>query len=148
MADLRKLAESLNRYADVIEEAPNKVASSVALLLVDGLTTDTPVDTSKAISNWLLSLDDPVFIELDAYFEGLRGSTATASKAEAVSFAESKLKNKKPGQDIFIANNAPYIRDLNDGSSAQAPALFIERRAFLVRQQIKPLFKQVLKNGR
>lgn len=148
MADLNALAKRLNKIADNIEAAPSKVAAAFTLVLVEELIERTPVDTSKALSNWLTSLDDPVLIDQDAYYEGLRGSTASASKAEALAFAARILANKEPGQDIFLANSAPYIRDLENGSSSQAPAGFTKQSLAIARAKLPTIIKEVLKNGR
>lgn len=147
MADLSDLAIRLDKLADKIEAAPSKVAAAFALVLIDELTTRTPVDTSKALSNWLLSLNDPVLIDMDAYYEGIRGSTATASKTEVLSFAETVLAGKKPGQGVFISNAAPYIRKLEEGSSQQAPTGFVKQSLFAARAQLPAIIKKVLGNG-
>lgn len=147
MANLSDLANRLNKLANTIEAAPSKVAAEIALILVDELTDRTPVDTSKAISNWLVSLEDPVLVDLDAYFEGLQGSTFKASKNEVIAFAKSKLAAKTPGEEIFISNSAPYIRDLENGSSAQAPVGFTKQSAMIARGKVKTIFKKVMSNG-
>lgn len=147
MANLSDLAKRLNKFADTIEAAPSKVAAEVVLVLVDELTDRTPVDTSKAISNWLVSLEDPVLIDLDAYYEGIAGSTFRASKNEVLSFAKSKLATKVPGEAIFVSNSAPYIRDLENGSSSQAPAGFTKQSVMIAKGKVKSIFKKVLNNG-
>lgn len=147
MADLKDLATRLNKYADKVEAAPSKVAALVAIDLVDALTDLTPVDTTKAISNWLLSLDEPILSELDAYFEGEFGSTRYKSKKSVLDFAKLKVAPKKPGQNIFISNSAPYIRDLENGTSQQAPTGFTKQAVAVARAKIKKHFKEVMKHG-
>lgn len=44
----------------------------------------------------------------------------------ALSEGESVLAGSSPGQDIHLTNNLPYIKPLNEGSSHQAPAGFVE----------------------
>jgi len=147
MADLHDLAKRLNKYADKLEAAPSKVAAEVSILLVRELVERTPVDTSKALSNWLLSLEDPVLVDLDAYYPGVFGSTQTASANEAIAFAKLQAAKKKPGQPIFVSNSAEYIRDLENGSSSQAPAGFTKQSVMVARKQIKAIFKRVMTNG-
>lgn len=147
MADLKDLATRLNKYADKIEAAPSKVAALVAIDLVEALTNLTPVDTTKAISNWLLSLDEPILSELDAYFEGEFGSTFFKSQKSVIDFAKLKVAPKKPGQNIFVSNNAPYIRDLENGTSQQAPSGFTKQAVAVARSKIKKHFKEVMKDG-
>jgi hypothetical protein len=71
---------------------------------------------------------------IDANVEGEFGSTQEASIRLALAQAEQQYKLKKPGEQIHITNNAPYIRQLNDGSSKQAPAGFVERAILIGRK--------------
>ncbi len=63
-----------------------------------------------------------------------------ASAAETINQARAVLATKKPGQKIYITNNLPYIRRLNDGYSKQAPAGFVER-AVLIGRKMRKNFK-------
>ncbi|MCY1553030.1 hypothetical protein D9M68_894720 [compost metagenome] len=100
------------------------------------LAYKTPVDTSNALSNWQLTLDSPATDEIKPYFPGHMGSTQRASAAQTVNEARSRLGAKKPGQPIYITNNVPYIEQLNNGSSKQAPAGFVERSILIGRKLI------------
>lgn len=148
MASLKDLADRLNLLADKVEAAPNKVAASFTLALIEELTDNTPVDTSKALSNWLLSLDEPLLMDLDAYHEGIFGSTALASKAEVMKHAHTIAARKKPGETIYINNAAPYIMDLERGSSTQAPNGFKDQSIFRARSKLPAIIKEVLGNGK
>jgi hypothetical protein len=148
MATLKDLAKRLNNYADKIEAAPSQVAAAFTFVLVEELAMRTPVDTSKALSNWLVSLDDPVLIDMDAYYEGIRGSTAMASVREVLAFANTVLGKKKPGRELFISNAAPYIRDLENGTSRQAPLGFTKQSLAFARSKLPAIIKKVLNDGR
>lgn len=148
MASLRDLAKRLENLADEVEAAPSKVAAELSYRIVEILTVRTPVDTSKALSNWLTSLSDPILIDMDAYYEGIYGSTASSSRAATLSHTETILAGKQPGEAIFIANSAPYIRELNEGSSKQAPAGFVEASLLAARAELPAIIKRVIKNGR
>lgn len=134
--DLLGLADRLERKAKSIEKSASQTAVDTALAIVGDLAYKTPVDTSEALSNWIVTLDSPATQRISPHYPGEGGSTQRASAAETINNAKAVLKNKKPGQTIFITNNAPYIRKLNDGSSAQAPAGFVERAALLGRKMI------------
>lgn len=75
------------------------------------LVNTTPVDTGRAKNNWLLSLNLP-----DTRLLKSSEINLGASALEAFTFRD----------DILITNNLPYIRRLNDGSSVQAPAGFVD----------------------
>lgn len=81
------------------------------------LVENTPVDTGRAKSNWWMDINtiSTVIREPDNGFSGQNQSLSVAAK------------NLKPDDTIFISNNLPYINPLNDGSSRQQPAGFVER---------------------
>jgi hypothetical protein len=132
--DLLHLADSLNKLDKAIPEAASKVAKAIALTIVADLAYKTPVDTSNAISNWQTTLGVPASVEIPPHYMGSRGSTFAASAGETIAHAKVTLGIKKPGQSIYIANNADYIKDLNEGSSRQQPAGFVERAELLGRR--------------
>jgi hypothetical protein len=88
----------------------DKVVRKVALDIHSGLQAATPVDTGRARSNWIPSINLPSL-----------ASTLSTSGSPIMNFAGYKL-----GMKIFIANNLPYIKRLNDGYSKQAPKMFVE----------------------
>lgn len=131
---LLDLATSLEKKAKAIDEAASKLAVDTALTIVGDLAFKTPVDTSQALSNWIVTLDNPSTQTVKPYFPGEGGSTQRASAAETINQARAILAKKKPGQKIYITNNLPYIRRLNDGYSKQAPAGFVERSVLIGRK--------------
>lgn len=137
---LLELADSLERKAAAIEEAASKTAVDAALAIVGDLAYHTPVDTSQALSNWIVTLGSPAAGTIAPHFPGLQGSTQRASAAETLNLAKAVLQNKKPGQAIFITNNLPYIVRLNEGYSGQAPAGFVER-SVLIGRKVSEKFK-------
>ncbi|QEG09336.1 tail completion or Neck1 protein [Xanthomonas phage vB_Xar_IVIA-DoCa1] len=134
--DLLSLAVSLERKAKAIDEAASKTAVDTAMAIVGDLAYKTPVDTSQALSNWRVTLDSPATGTIAPHYPGIQGSSQRASAAETINAAKSVLANKKPGQAIFITNNLPYIKRLNDGYSAQAPAGFVERAVLIGRKML------------
>jgi hypothetical protein len=56
------------------------------------------------------------------------------SASIAIGDARGILTNKKPGQSIYVQNNASYIKRLNEGSSTQAPAGFVEAAILFARK--------------
>ena len=93
-------------------EKPLEAAVRRAALAADAaLVRATPVDTGRARSNWIPSLNSPDYRIVDI--------NQKPDLAAAVA-------NMKPTDTIFITNSLPYIRRLNDGYSAQAPAGFVQ----------------------
>lgn len=84
---------------------------------------DTPVDTGRARGNWQATLDSPATeeIENESMSVALAGVAANLGKINDVS---------------FLANNLPYIEELEDGSSKQAPAGMVRRNMARVQRLI------------
>lgn len=79
----------------------------------------TPVDTGWARANWQPSIGEPA--------RGVSGSRESVSAAGQAAGLQQVLNWKLvSGTKVHITNNVPYIGFLNDGSSAQAPAGFVQ----------------------
>lgn len=124
---LLALAERMESLATAVQEGFAAPASDTAWAILNNLAVNTPVDTSRALSNWQVSLDRPFVYDIGAYSPGHHGSTESVSREQMLATARYLLSHRRPGQRIFISNNVPYIRRLNDGHSRQAAAGFIER---------------------
>lgn len=102
----------LDRAYDVkvIGTLEKKIRTTV--LAVDAaLVMNTPVDTGRARSNWIASLNAPSVAMVEP---GQKPDTGAA------------VASFKVTDTAYIANNLPYIRRLNEGHSQQAPAGFVE----------------------
>lgn len=135
--NLLDLAESLEKKKAEIEKAASDAAIFTAITIVGDLAYKTPVDTSKALSSWIVTVGEPSDIVGSAYYPGEKGSTQKASAQATIAAAKAALATKKPGQPIYITNNQPYIKRLNDGYSGQQPAGFVQRAALLGRKVIQ-----------
>lgn len=92
------------------------------------VVSNTPVDVGTARSNWVIRIGRPFDLIYKAYAPGSHlGVGETANRAAALRQAAAQLGGNKSGQPIYITNNVPYIRRLNDGWSRQAPANFVQR---------------------
>ena len=123
---LKGLAERMRRAARDVDRAAAEATAATAVTIVGKLAFATPVDTSQAISNWVASLNAPPIEFLEPHYPGEKGSTQQASALETIAAAKLALKVIKAGDTVYVTNNAPYIRRLNEGHSQQAPAGFIE----------------------
>lgn len=137
---LLDLAADMNKLADSIPQAISSYKVKIAQTIVADLAYKTPVDTSQAISNWVVTLGARNVGIVPPHYPGESGSTRNASAQETIQRANIVLQQKKPGQSIFITNNLPYIVRLNDGYSAQAPAGFVER-SILIGRRMASKFK-------
>lgn len=106
------------------------------------LVRETPIDTGRAKSNWQVGVGSPTggaptSVLPEAYVPGKRGNTRAQNEAAAISAAYAAAAGSKDGQSLYIANNLPYIDDLNAGSSRQAPAGFVQRAIGAIRANIR-----------
>lgn len=129
MGDLATLGKRLHEHVAARQKQVSDGNKSAAVFMVERLTADTPVDTSKAISNWVASLNFPARVELDAHFPSVFGFTALQSARIANAIAKEMIALKDVGETIIISNNASYIRKLNEDPEAtkQVEVGFVER---------------------
>lgn len=127
LPDLLALARWCDVLPDRIDEAVNTAARDITIAMATDLIWHTPVDITTAASNWQASLNSPAFLPLPAIFPGERGSTAEASRSEALAHVKRAIAPKRAGEPIFLSNLTDYILDLNMGSSRQEPPGFLER---------------------
>jgi hypothetical protein len=127
MADLLALERWCNALPDQIDKAANTLAVTVTQTMGDDLVDHTPVDTSEAESNWQASVNGAPGFPLPPIYPGERGSTAAQSAREAKAHIARALKDKDPGVPVWLSNVAEHIVDLNNGTSKQEPAGFVER---------------------
>lgn len=123
----------LNRTADRLVRAVDLIIREVATAIGNTVIDRTPVDTGEARSNWLPSLGVPIRGTIEPYspypkFSKANGQGAaeTANAAPAKQRLRGAVAARQPGQSIIIQNNVDHITELNRGSSAQAPRLFVE----------------------
>jgi len=103
------------KFGDEVRLTHRKICQAVALDIDRRLVLATPVDTGRARSNWLASVGAPRRDEVPARDAGSAIAEAAGVIAAAPEFPL-----------IYLSNNLPYIQRLNDGSSKQAPAAFVE----------------------
>lgn len=113
--EARRVSRELRQF---VARAVARVATNVTARLIK----ETPVDTGWARANWIPAVGAPV----DAP-AGTPGDASSAQGAQQAGLnALAGYTDLSQGQ-ITISNNVPYIQRLNDGSSQQAPAGFVEQ---------------------
>lgn len=134
MATLNQLADRLDAYAAGMDKRASDRTKQCAEAILADLVRSTPADTSQAISNWQIGVGSKPSDKVAPYFKGEKGSTALQSGTAALAAGREVLRTKRPGQTMFISNVLPYIHRLNEGSSKQAPAGFVERAILIGRR--------------
>jgi hypothetical protein len=127
MASLGEFAHRIRLRGRDVEKGVNRIVRTVALVVDREVVLGTPVDTGRARSNWIASLGSAVTDVRDPYSPGNKLGIGESNNAEAaMSQAKTIISTRKSGTDVYISNNVDYIGLLNDGSSAQAPAGFVQ----------------------
>lgn len=117
MASPKVFAERIRRRARQVEKGASAALRATALVISQTVTLATPVDTGHARANWQVGIDTSITEEIDANDES---GAATVSKNAGT------IRTAQPRKMIVLSNNVPYILRLNEGSSEQAPAMFIQ----------------------
>lgn len=102
----------LSEVTDHVKSVRNKLALRIDARVVQ----ETPVDTSEARSAWIVSDGRPNDAEINMRNPGA-----------AIAQGAGEISRAKPYTELFIQNTKPYIEKLNEGSSLQAPAKYIDR---------------------
>ena len=96
------------------------------------------MDTGRARSNWIASVNTPSRKEVEAYAPGEDlGSGEMANAQRALDQAATTIAQVRQGDTIWISNNLAYIQRLDDGYSKQAPAGFVDRAVVVAVAKIR-----------
>lgn len=108
-------AASIGREA---RAALSKMLRDVMLTAADAVTNSTPVDTTHAATNWILSVGRP--------FTGIDGSREAPSRVKQDEGIRA-VQRYDVGRDgkIYLRNNVLYLEFLDRGWSQQAPPGFV-----------------------
>lgn len=108
---------SPKKFQEQVQADHRQYIVTVALRVFNNLVLTTPVDTGRARANWLPTVGAPANYTVEA-----------TNPLGAVNLALSIFNaNTVPNfPTLYIANNLDYIESLNNGSSKQAPANFVE----------------------
>lgn len=118
-------------FKDIKEEISvfaNEAAKDTCLAMVSYVAFNTPADTTKLLSNWVVNFNSPPpdGSDIEAHFVGKDGKTRTGSANETINRARFDLSLKKPGDTIYLSNVTPYIGYVNNGTEKIAAANFVE----------------------
>lgn len=133
MATLQEFARNMDVMAARVVRRASEVKRKTAAVILRDVVMGTPVGNptlwrrqpappgyvgGRARGNW--------FANLGAASTEVRDVSGAGTGESAMSEGEAVISNATVGQDIHLTNNLPYIKPLNEGSSLQAPAGFVE----------------------
>lgn len=109
---------------------------AVAIQVLTNVVQATPVDTGRARSNWLVGVGEPDTSTRDTLAQGSKGSSAVEVTQQVIQEGSAAL-NQGTAPTLYISNNLPYIVPLNQGTSKQAPAGFVEAAVIAAQRAIE-----------
>ncbi|QNN99850.1 hypothetical protein P67b_00091 [Ruegeria phage Tedan] len=113
---------------DTLEQVTASIVNSLAVNITAELIERTPVDTGWARANWVPAIGAPSLAgsgDLSRSAREAGAASAGGRQSSAVGVIAAGYRDISQGP-IFVSNNVPYIGRLNGGSSAQAPAGFVQ----------------------
>ncbi|WP_312964599.1 hypothetical protein [Stutzerimonas kunmingensis] len=111
-------------------EAHGKITRVATLELFSGVIKATPVKTGRARGNWQTSVGAPV-----------NGEIAREGDAPALAEVEAKTP-QGAGQVTYLSNNLPYIDELENGSSTQAPEGMVRKNMDRVQRMVETAIRK------
>lgn len=124
---MKKLNRKIKVFNKDIKHRIKQFKIAVAKTILWNLIHETPVDTSRALSNWIVKLGQPKARVIAPHYFGSRGSTQALSSNTAYMLGSAIIQRAKVGEIIYISNDVDYIELLNKGYSNQAESGFIEQ---------------------
>lgn len=118
MATLKQFARRIRQRGRDVETGADAVVRATAIAINQAVVSATPVDTGRARANWIVGLGAPVRQDTEATDPG---------GGDTISSNNNKIGQRRGDSDVYLSNNLDYINDLNQGTSAQAPAGFVEQ---------------------
>lgn len=112
----------------VVEKLDNTVRLT-ALSVFAEIVRNTPVDTGRARANWNVDIN-----AVDVTLQAPGHDNASAANAAVTRY--------KVNDTIFISNNLPYIRRLNEGYSQQSPTSFVQAAVQVGKRKGKELARR------
>ena len=106
--DTRQFDLNISAFVKKVGILPEKLVKSVAFDLFARVVKKTPVDTGRARSSWNIAVNKQ---DLSMKPEGL--SSYPPARAGLLSVG--------PGDIVWTTNNLPYVGELENGHSWQAP---------------------------
>lgn len=128
MAPPRSFAAQMRAFANDIPKQVHAIKVAAMQEIVNTVVPATPVKSGKARSNYIVSAGSPDHSTI----REVRDPSGTASLQGAAAV----LRGTKPGDSLYMTNNLPYMDELNNGSSKQAPAGFIQSSVMAAEQLI------------
>ena len=120
--EFNRLAERLSRRTSRMGDRVSQAVRRAAITVDQVVVLMTPVDTGRARSNWIATINIPASGTREPFFSGNNLGLAERANAQAsIQAAQTVIATYTQNSTIFITNNLEYIGELERGKSPQAP---------------------------
>jgi hypothetical protein len=123
--DFSQFRAVLKNRASAISKIAETIVKIVSTAGAETVIAQTPVDTTRAVSNWRVGLYAPVRGEVGPRVPGsVRGSGAASARAAMTRSAVATINGYKGATSVggvFISNSVPYISVLEHGGVNRRP---------------------------
>lgn len=120
-------ADDVRKFAVKAGESSDGIVRAVTLSLFNGIIRDVPVDTGRARGSFETTVGQPATTTPDRL---------DPSGRQAMAEIEANVP-QGAGQETYIASNLPYIVQLEEGSSKQAPEGMVKRNMDRIERNLK-----------
>jgi len=135
--DLKQFAALMQQRANELPANVNEVKKEVSGTVLSTVALTTPVDTGAAVSSWEVELGAGKPRANAPHTPGRQGSTRAENVRATISKGNQVISQAKPGDPVHITNGIEYIGDLNNGTSTQAPAGFVQSAVLNGRRKVR-----------
>lgn len=123
-SDLKKFKEKTLKNA-------NEFKQGVGVELFNSVIMDTPVDEGRARGNWQTTINKQASGEVGR------------SPAEAIKEASTPSNFGDLSDTNYLTNNLPYIQELENGSSTQAPQGMVRKNIARIERILKEQARKI-----
>lgn len=123
MATANEFGIALNKFKALVRKRHVDAVKATAKAVHVQVVNVCPIDTSRAKSNWQMTLETPASQEVP-FVEGRGGSSLGEALSITTENRKQALSRYRFGQDVWVSNVVPYIVLLDDGKSPQYPGGF------------------------
>ena len=134
---MKTLNSQLKQFNKDVKKRINNYKINFAKFILLYLVEATPVNTSTALSNWIVGLNKAKDRKIKAHSLGSKGSTQSVSAGMSYSIGNAIIQRAKVGEIVYITNNVDYIELLNMGYSTQAERDYIQHCVERAVEQLK-----------
>jgi|SRR3954463_5365564 hypothetical protein len=99
MTSFSQFARQLRAFNKVVEKEAESLTRRVLLTVQDAVVSATPVDTSRAMTNWVPTIGEPATSEVP-FVPGVAGSTASEAHRIAMDAAKQIASQIKLGNKV------------------------------------------------